>query len=174
MIPRFAFFATPCRRLRGSCTTFVVKASNGVHFKAMRDIIVHHATKHQQILRFLITGGIAFTVNISVLYFVTSILHIYYLISVVFAFVASFSVSFLMQKFWTFKDHSREEWHVQFSLYLTLQLVNLALNAALMYMLVEYLHLWYILAQILISLGLAIISFIINRGYIFKSRNAAP
>ena len=139
----------------------------------MSNIIVHHATKHQQILRFLITGGLAFAVNISVLYFVTSIVHVYYLISIVFAFIASFTVSFLMQKFWTFKDHSRDQMHVQFSLYLTLQLTNLVLNAMLLYAFVEYLHLWYILSQTIIALGLAIVSFVVNKAYIFKGQDVA-
>ncbi|OGJ60233.1 hypothetical protein A2635_05720 [Candidatus Peribacteria bacterium RIFCSPHIGHO2_01_FULL_51_9] len=140
----------------------------------MRQTLVHHATKHQQILRFLVTGSIAFTVNITVLYSLTSILHIYYLLSTVLAFLASFSVSFCMQKFWTFKDHSSDRWHAQFSLYLTLQLINLILNAGLMYVFVEYLHIWYIFSQTIIALVLAITSFFINKFYIFKPQSAAP
>lgn len=117
------------------------------------------------------TGGVAFSVNITVLYWLTSILDIYYLISTVFAFLASFSVSFLMQKFWTFKDHSRVGWHAQLSLYLTLQVINLGFNALLMYTFVEYLHVWYILSQTIIALGLAVISFFINKAYIFKPQS---
>ncbi len=134
----------------------------------MYELLVRQAHKHQQIGRFLITGGIAFVVNISVLYVVTSVLHVYYLASIFVAFSASFSVSFLMQKFWTFKEHSRDFLRAQFYQYLTLQLVNLALNACLMYLFVEYVHLWYIFSQTIILLGLSIISFLVNRNYIFK------
>ncbi len=130
------------------------------------------AKKHQQVLRFLITGGIAFSVNITVLYFLTSILNIYYLVSTVFAFLASFSVSFLMQKFWTFKDHSRDQVRSQLFLYLSLQVINLGLNAGLMYAFVEYLHIWYIFSQTIIALGLAVISFLVNKRYIFTAKPA--
>ncbi len=140
----------------------------------MRETIIHHVKKHQQIGRFFITGGIAFVVNISVLYWATSILHVYYLASTVIAFVASFSVSFCMQKFWTFRDHAPDQWHIQFYRYLTLQLINLGLNACLMYVFVEYVHLWYLLAQTFILLGLAVISFLVNRNYIFKPQSVLP
>ncbi|MDO8482036.1 MAG: GtrA family protein [bacterium] len=137
----------------------------------MRIAVTHYVEKHQQVARFLVTGGIAFTVNISTLYVLTDILHIYYLVSTTLAFLASFSVSFLMQKFWTFKDHSRDQLHVQFSLYLILQVTNLGFNVLLIYMFVEYLHLWYILSQTIIALGLAVISFVVNKKYIFKARD---
>src|SRR3989338_6081214 len=138
----------------------------------MPDIVIQHAKKHQQLGRFLIAGGSAFAVNIVVLYTLTDILHVYYLISTVIAFMVSFCVSFILQKFWTFRDHSRDQMHVQMSLYLGMQLGNLVLNAALMYAFVENLHLWYILPQAIISIGLAITSFFINRAYIFKQQDS--
>ena len=134
----------------------------------MYTVLVEQAKKHLQVLRFLVTGGIAFAVNISVLYSLTDILSIYYLTSTVLAFLASFSVSFLIQKFWTFQDASTDNAHIQLSLYLVLQVVNLALNTGLMYAFVEYLHIWYVLSQTIIALGLAVISFIVNKRYIFK------
>lgn len=136
--------------------------------------IIELVKKHRQVLRFLITGGIAFSVNISVFFFSTDIAHVHYLISTVFAFVASFTVSFLMQKFWTFQNHSREGWHVQFSLYLALQLTNLALNEVLLYAFVEYLGIRPVFSQAIIALGLAVISFFVNKAYIFKAPSIVP
>ena len=138
----------------------------------MPDIVIQHAKKHQQLGRFLIAGGSAFAVNIVVLYTLTDILHVYYLISTVIAFMVSFCVSFILQKFWTFRDHSRDQMHVQMSLYLGMQLGNLVLSAALMYAFAWYLHLWYISSQVIISIGLAITSFFINRAYIFKQQDS--
>jgi len=126
------------------------------------------AKKYEQILRFLIAGGIAFTVNIAVLYLFTDILGIYYLISTVWAFVISLGVSFLLQKFWTFQDGSRDKLHIQLPLYLGMQVMNLILNTALMYVFVEYLYLWYLFSQVIIASGIAFSSFFINKTYIFK------
>lgn len=127
------------------------------------------ARKHEQIFRFLVAGGTAFAVNIIVLYIFTDMLGIYYLISTVWAFLISFGVSFLLQKFWTFHDGSRNTLHIQLPLYLGMQVMNLGLNAVLMYAFVEYFHLWYILSQVIIALALAFVSFFINKRYIFKT-----
>ncbi|MDO8552913.1 MAG: GtrA family protein [bacterium] len=127
--------------------------------------------RHQQIFKFLIAGGFAFAVNIVVLYVLTDIFDIYYLVSTVVAFLISFLVSFVLQKFWTFQDASKDNLHLQLPLYLSMQVANLGLNASLMYAFVEYLHLWYILSQVIISLVLAVIAFIINKKYIFKPQD---
>jgi putative flippase GtrA len=138
----------------------------------MIDELTQLMKKHEQIFKFLIAGGIAFAINIVVLYALTDILHIYYLISTVLAFLVAFLVSFFLQKFWTFREHSRGNLHVQLPLYLGMQIVNLGLNTGLMYMLVEYVHIWYILSQAIITTILAVIVYVINKKYIFKHNPA--
>ena len=115
----------------------------------------------------------AFTINLVALYFFTDIVGIYYLISTILAFLISFSVSFTLQKFWTFQDNSRDHLHIQLPLYLGMQLTNITLNAALMFVFVEYLHVWYLYSQAVISLGLAAVIFFLNKKYIFKKREEA-
>jgi len=132
--------------------------------------LIQHAKRHQQVLRFLVAGGLAFAVNIVSLYALTDFLHIHYLVSTVLAFLIAFNVSFILQKFWTFRDHSKDNVHVQLQLYLGMQLINLGLNATLMYIFVEYLHIWYVLSQTIIALMLAVAAFLINKAYIFKPR----
>ena len=128
--------------------------------------------KHQQIFRFLIAGGFAFAVNIVALYVLTDILGVYYIISTVGAFLISFSVSFTLQKFWTFQDASKDNLHIQLPLYLTMQAASVTLNAGLMYIFVEYFHIWHIISQVIISLGLAVVIFFLNKKYIFKAQTA--
>lgn len=124
--------------------------------------------KYEQVLKFLVAGGLALATNLFVLYICTDILHIYYMVSTVVAFAIAFNVSFILQKFWTFKDPSKGNMHIQLPLYLGVQLMNMALNALLMYVFVEYLHVWYILSQTIIALMIAVSTFFINKVYIFK------
>lgn len=130
------------------------------------------AERYAQFFRFCIAGGFAFSVNLAVLYALTDMLHIYYLLSTVGAFLTSLAVSFTLQKFWTFRDHSRDHLHIQLPLYIGMQVANVFLNAGLMYVSVEYLHVWYLLSQAIISPALAVVVFFINRAYIFKQRDA--
>ncbi|MEK9154159.1 MAG: GtrA family protein [Patescibacteria group bacterium] len=135
----------------------------------MPDVIVPIFQKYAQFARFVIAGGLAFVVNIVVLYTLTDLLRIYYLISTVGAFLVSFLASFTLQKFWTFKDNSRDQLHLQLPLYLGMQIFNLGFNTGLMYVFVEYLHIWYIFAQFVITAFLAAVVFFVNKKYIFRS-----
>lgn len=128
---------------------------------------------HKQFLKYLLVGGVVVVVNLTSLYVLTEFGHIYYLLSTVGAFLVAFSVSFVLQKFWTFEDVSRDHLHRQLPLYLLLQLANVSLNTSLMYMFVEYLHVWYLLSQAIISLILAVGIFFINKKYIFSAGEPA-
>ena len=139
----------------------------------MSETLAQLLQKYRQFLRFVLAGVFAFAINLVALYFFTDIVGIYYLISTILAFLISFSVSFTLQKFWTFQDNSRDHLHIQLPLYLGMQLTNITLNAALMFVFVEYLHVWYLYSQAVISLALAAAIFFINKKYIFKKRGVA-
>lgn len=130
------------------------------------------AKKNAQFFRFVMAGSLAFTINLAVLYVLTDIFNIHYLISTAGAFLVAFGISFLLQKFWTFKEPSHEWLHIQVPLYLGMQLTNVSLNAALMFVFVEYLHIWYLSSQAVISLGLAAVIYFLNKNYVFKRREA--
>jgi len=108
-------------------------------------------------------------VDFAVLYFLTDILGIWYLISATLAFVTAFFVSFSLQKFWTFGDRYTQKIYRQLGLYLTIAVVNLLINAAGMYYLVDKLGVWYILAQVIVYGLLAFESFFVYKYIIFKN-----
>ena len=139
----------------------------------MPEPLTRFVQKYGQFARFVIAGSCAFAVNLAALYFFTDIVGIYYLISTVLAFLVSFSISFTLQKLWTFQDSSRDHLHIQIPAYLGMQLTNVSLNAALMFVFVEYLHIWYLYSQAVISLCLAALIFFLNKKYIFKKREVA-
>ena len=124
--------------------------------------------RYGQFLKFLIAGAFVVAVNLTVLYVLTDLLHIYYILSTVLAFFVAFSISFFVQKHWTFKDRSNDQLHIQLPIYLAVQLVNLTCNTALMFVFVEYLHVWYLMSQAIISFLLAMVVYFINKAFIFK------
>jgi len=124
--------------------------------------------KYKQIIKYLIAGGTAAFVDLSLLYFLTDILGIWYLISACLAFAVAFFVSFFLQKFWTFRDGDKEAMYKQMGVYLTVALVNLALNALLMYVLVDGFKIWYMLAQFFISGLIACESYLVYKLFIFN------
>lgn len=123
-----------------------------------------------QLLRYVISGGITALTELVFLYLFTQILGIWYIFSLLLAFIISFIVSFSLQKFWTFGDTATHRIHIQASTYLFVALINLALNAALLYLLVQFTGLWYIYSQILCDAFIAISSFLIYKFIIFERK----
>src|SRR3989344_3074899 len=121
-----------------------------------------------KVARYLIAGSAAAVTNLVSLYFFTSILQIWYIISTVLAFIIAFIVSFTLQKFWTFTDSSTERWKSQATLYLAITSTNLGLNTLLMYIAVDYLHIHYLVAQFFISGLIAVESYFVYQIFVFK------
>ena len=126
-----------------------------------------HDHPYGHLIKYFLAGGVVVAVNLAVLYTLTDIFGIFYLYSTVLSNLVAFCVSFVLQKYWTFRDHSRENAHKQFAVYLLLQIANVSTNAGLMYVFVTYLHIWYILSQVIIGFLLALVVFVINKLFIF-------
>lgn len=120
------------------------------------------------VFKYGISGFIAASTQIGVLAFLVERVRLSYLTAVVWAFVCSALVSFSLQKFWTFRDHSLDRVHFQIIQYVFLALTMLTLNVAFMYFFVDVIHLWYIFAQVLTVGVTAITAFLYNRLYIFS------
>lgn len=116
-----------------------------------------------KVIRFIIAGSSAFSVNISFLYIFTEFFGLWYIFSATLAFMLSFLVGFSLNKFWTFANSSADFIHSQIFIYLGINLINLAINNALLYFLVERFAIWYILAQALVSILIAFESFFVYK-----------
>lgn len=126
----------------------------------------------KQLIKFIIAGGIASSVQLGLFYVFVQIMgqHLY-LTATSLAFIFALMVSFTLQKFWTFADKETEFIKKQFTIYGMVALTNLFLNAGIMYYLVDIVQIWYIFAQI-ISMGiLAIGSFIFHGKITFNNIN---
>lgn len=115
------------------------------------------------VIRFLSSGILAGLANLSLLYVLTEFFGIWYLFSSVISFCCAFVVSFMLQKYWTFKNADRSRIRIQAPQHFTLAVCNLFLNTAIVYALVEFAGVWYLFAQAVSSLAIAIESFFVLR-----------
>ncbi len=137
----------------------------------MIKILINQAKKNKKYIKYVISGVIAALTQIALLFIFTEFFKIWYIISTSMAFVVAFFVSFYLQKFWTFRDNSKDKMYKQMSVYFTVAVTNLFINAGAMYMLVEKYNLWYILAQFIIGFFIAFENYIIYNFLIFKKKN---
>ncbi len=123
-----------------------------------------------RLLRFVISGGMATTVNLGVLFALTHLFSLWYILSSVIAFMVAFFVSFMMQKFWTFEDSSKTHLQSQAFIYFSIILVGLGVNTALIYSFVEYAHLHYLAAQLISGLFIAVMNYFSYKHLVFRER----
>ncbi len=118
-------------------------------------------------VRYLISGATSVGTDLIALYILKEYFQVFYLSAAIIAFLIAFVVSFLMMKYWTFQDGANTKTQKQLVSYFAVSLFNLLLNSILVWMFVEKISLWYIMAQILASLIIAVWSFFVYKYFIF-------
>lgn len=124
-------------------------------------------------VRYLASGAVVYGINIGLVYVFSEVFRWWYLISSAVAFVVSVVVSFLVQKFWTFRDRDMSVWRAQLTSTFGLSMANLILNVVSMYGMVSYMHVNYLVSQVLVSALIAAVSFIVYQYVIFRPRRKA-
>ena len=112
--------------------------------------------------------------NLGFLFLLVHIGQMHYLSASILAFVLSIAVSFTMQKFLTFQDRPMHDMHTQFARYLIVIGANLALNTAIVYLLVDKVGAWYMLAQTIATLVVAITGYVGYTYFVFRERTTHP
>ena len=128
--------------------------------------IFEYLTQHV-VVRYIISGGTAATTDLVLLYLFNHSLGMQYLFASALAFIISFFVSFMLQKFWTFKSHE-EKTRKQLVMYFGSSLFGLGLNTLLMYLFVDRIYLPVILSQLFVGPIVASCTFFISRNLVFK------
>ena len=129
--------------------------------------MIEYFTRHL-IVRYVISGGTAAFVNLSIFSVCYYIFHIHYIVASIIAFIIAFFVSLILQKFWTFRDSSTNNIHIQGLMYLFSSLFGLLVNTFILYACVDYFGMAPLAGQIIAGVGTALCTFFISSNYIFK------
>jgi putative flippase GtrA len=120
----------------------------------------------------MLSGGTAAVVLLGLSYLLTDVIGVWYLASSVIAFIGAFCTSFTLHKFVTFVDDNLARAPAQAGGHFSVALLNLALNTGLLYGLVEYLGLYYLVAQVIVSATLAVGSYFVYKHLVFHRGRA--
>lgn len=125
--------------------------------------------QQMKIVRYVISGGMATVTNLLFLFIFTDLVGIWYVLSAILSYLISFVVSFSLQKYWTFGDDSNDRIGTQAVWYILVTTANLGLNTLGIFVLVHYGHVYYLLAQLIVSFLIAIESYFVYR-FVFRSK----
>src|SRR3990167_11151751 len=115
-----------------------------------------------QVMRFYVAGAAGVIAYYAALYGLTEYLGVWYVTSAVVGFTLNTGLNFTLQKFWTFQNKETHMVGRQLALYVAMTVSFLIGNTLFLYIMVEYLHLWYIGAQVILMIVISVLSFIIS------------
>ena len=124
---------------------------------------MHTSFRIEQALRFCTAGIFGVSAYYAALYGLTEYFGVWYIASATIGFILNTGISFTLQKFWTFKNKKTETIRKQIMLYVVMKVSLLITNTTLLYCMVEYLHMWYISAQIILTTAETVADFIVSR-----------
>lgn len=148
---------------RGTSAGKKIRLRDGL--RCLMRIVTLRFGAYTRIVKFLIVGSTAALVNITVLFIATNFFHVWYLLASILSFSVALAYNFYLQKLWTFGLRKSALTH-GLAAFAGVNVVNLLLNTAGMYLFVDVVGLWYISAQLLTSAIIGIESFIAYH-YIF-------
>ena len=128
-------------------------------------LFAKHAAKYYTV------GASGVLVNLGILYFLTEFVGLWYFLSYVIAISISITSNFTLNRFWTFRDAiNSQKTVVMYIKFTSVSLVGMGIQLGSVYLFVEILSIYYMMAA-LISIGIAGgINFIINRRWTFGIR----
>jgi putative flippase GtrA len=120
-----------------------------------------------QFMKFCMVGSIGGVINLGLLYSLTEFLHIWYIMSAALAFTAAVVNNFVLNKRWTFQNTAPEV-SKQFVSFFIISIISLALNLSVLYILTEYVGMWYMTAQVIAILVALSNNYMSNKKFTFK------
>jgi putative flippase GtrA len=141
------------------------------HFFSRRYPRIYYiCDRHKAVIKFIVAGSTAGITDLVLLYFFHGLFRWSLIFSTSAAFIMAFLISFTLQKFWTFRNYRQDKVIGQLSVYMLNAVVGLYLNGFFMHTLVYRFAVWYILAQIIVNLALAVWNFLVYKFLVFRHK----
>lgn len=124
-------------------------------------------TKYQQILRYLMVGGAAFSVDLISIYTLTEFGNIHYLVSAAIAFILATGINYLLCISMVFK-RGRHSTSSEILMIFTVSGIGLLLNELILFFLVKLCFLWYIHAKLVATGTVFFWNYSARKYYVFS------
>lgn len=121
-----------------------------------------------QLMRFTIVGGSAFLIDYGVMIFLTELFRMDYLISSGISFTVSVIYNYILSVKWVFDVGKSENKRKEFVLFLFMSIIGLGLNQLLMWLLVEKIKIYYMIAKIMVTVVVMVYNFITRKLFLEK------
>ena len=121
-----------------------------------------------QLVRYVISGGTAAAVYFCAIFTLVQFAGMHYLAASSIALATAIVVSFSLHKFFTFRQHSLSQTHVQFALYMVVVGLDFLINLSILWCAVELVHMPYLVGAFIATVAVAVVNFFLYRSVVFR------
>lgn len=122
----------------------------------------------RQILRFAVVGGSAFVVDFAVLWFLTEIMGVHYLLSNCISFTVSVIYNYILSIVWVFDVNNNHKKSTELIVFMILSVIGLGINQLIYWMCVEFLAIHYLISKIGATAVVMVYNFITRKLFLEK------
>ena len=122
---------------------------------------------HKQAMLFVIVGGVCFFVDMLILLFLVEILKVNVIISNCISVIIATYVAYVLNVKYIFQN-GKYEIKKEITLFYIFSAISFLLNESFLYVLVEFLLMWYVLAKVIVTIVVALFNFSTRKWFIFS------
>jgi len=123
-----------------------------------------------QLLRYIVAGGIAFAIDVAILWLLTEHLHIYYLVSSTISFIIGLITSYLISVLWVFDEKRIKNKTIEIIIFGIIGGVGLILTSFFMWLFTSVLLFYYLYSKIITTVIVFIWNFIAKKKILFTKK----
>lgn len=120
-----------------------------------------------QLLRYFVSGGVAFVVDFSLLYILTEFVGLHYRLSTIIAFTVGLLITYLFSVLWVFDNRRFKNAKVEISIFAFIGIVGLLLTSFFMWFFTDKLSTHYMLSKVFTTIIVFLWNFIMKKLTLF-------
>mgnify|MGYP001067556874 FL=1 len=120
---------------------------------------------------YTLVGGLAFVVDLVLLFVLTEYAHWHYLVSATLSFLAGLLVNYILSTQWIFRSSKIKNKKIEFILFGLIGVIGLGLNNVLLYFFTDLIGLYYMLSKLITAVLVYAWNFLGRRYFLFNAKN---
>lgn len=123
-----------------------------------------------QLIRYFVSGGVAFVVDASLLYLLTEVVGLHYLLSTVISYSVGLVITYLFSILWVFDNRSVNNKLAEFAIFATIGVMGLGLTSFFMWLFTSCFGVFYLLSKIITTIIVFIWNFVAKKLLLFRRK----
>lgn len=139
--------------------------------KTAKKLLVTPSKKtHIQLFRHILSGGVAFSFDVSLLYILTEFVHVHYLLATIMGFSVGLIITYLLSILWIFDERQKENKSIEIIIFIFIGIIGLAFTSFFMWLFTSVLMLHYLFSKVFTTVIVFVWNFVAKKKILFTKK----